>query len=305
MRRTQFTRKRQSMTRSPTRRAWVAEGRADRLGRQVRHGGKPALLIFAVSVHQSFSTRLEDRLSLMTRVATALARRVPAGVPSLWVFPGGFFGFNADAGQLSWRYLSPKTQVFLEHKILDRARLFPAPSLIAVGVDSRSARSSQDDPTQQVWVIRRLPYKLELSRVTRGLSPLEGRKFRVGRANVAFFVCGEFTGSRTEENGAFCTSGSGHEQFLIDPARQLRDCDVLVDLAHVNVAGSISGHASPRMVHRRQMERFSRRQGVSVLAHHHSGRLVNGRPHFKHQSNWIAFRGNKWLGPSHVVEVVE
>jgi hypothetical protein len=76
-------------------RAWVAEGRVDRDRRQVAEGKRPALVIFSVSVHESVSTAIEDRLTLMSEVAARFSQRVPSGVPSVWVFPGGYFGFDA------------------------------------------------------------------------------------------------------------------------------------------------------------------------------------------------------------------
>jgi hypothetical protein len=48
------------------------------------------------------------------------------------------------------------------------------------------------------------------------------------------------------------------------------------------------------------MERFAA-HGIAILTHHHAGMCANGRPHFKHQSNWIAFRGRDWLPRSAVV----
>jgi hypothetical protein len=48
------------------------------------------------------------------------------------------------------------------------------------------------------------------------------------------------------------------------------------------------------------MERFAE-QGIAILTHHHAGKSANGRPHFKHQSNWIIFRDRNWLPRSAVV----
>jgi hypothetical protein len=95
----------------------------------------------------------------------------------------------------------------------------------------------------------------------------------------------------------------GTEHYLSNPAQQLADCDLLVDLAHRCVPGCVSGSSSPRWVHRQQMKRFSGR-GVAVLTHHHEGALVQGRPHFKHQSNWVIFRGGEWLVTSSVTALL-
>jgi hypothetical protein len=297
MKRSPLRRTKEAGRRRAVPRAWIAEGRADEHGYQLRSKEKPALLIYAVSVRDSLSVAAEERLRLLDDVGQRFARGVPPGVASLWVFPGGYFGFSA--ARETWQHLDVQARRLLERELINQARHFPAPSLIAVGVDRRS---QSGDVTQQVWVAERHGHSVSVSKVTRGESELVVRQFTVGSTRAAFFICGEFTGSETEENGPFCIDKDERECFLRDPARQLRGCSVLVDLAHNKVSGSISGSCSPRMVHRLQMERFSRR-GISVLTHHHAGRLSNGRPHFKHQSNWIVFRGTTWLAESAVVEL--
>ena len=299
MKRSPLGRTKEAGRRRAAQRAWIAEGRADERGCQLRSNDKPALLIYAVSVRDSLSVTVEDRLRLLDDVRKRFAQGVPPGVASLWVFPGGYFGYSAAREQ--WQHLDVQALRLLERKFINRVRHFPAPSLIAVGVDSRS-RAHSSDPTQQLWVAERRGHSVSVSKVTRGESQLVDRQFTVGSTKAAFFICGEFTGSKTEENGPFCVDSDGRKCFLNDVARQLRGCSVLVDLAHNKVSGSISGSCNQHMVHRLQMERFSRR-GISVMTHHHAGRLTNGRPHFKHQSNWIVFRGTTWLAESAVVEL--
>src|SRR5437660_19358 len=275
-------------------RAWVAHARATASWRRARDAGRPALAIFAVSVRDSFSSALSDRLRLMTVVADRFADRVPAGVASLWVFPGGYFGYRA--ARQRWSKMPASARSTIERELRTVARRFPVPSLIAIGVDGYGTRDDEN-PTQQAWVVERSRSGVEISRVTRGESPLARRQFTIGRARAAFFICGEFTGSYTAANGPFCIDRAERDHYLDDPARQLRDCSVLVDLAHHKVSGSVSGVCGPRMVHRRQMERFSA-QGIAVMTHHHAGEFSSGRPHFKHQSNWIIFRGRDWLPAS-------
>ena len=279
-------------------RAWVALGFANARGYEVQPEGKIALVICSISVRDSLNVALKDRLGLLDDVASRFTQQVRPGVPSLWVFPGGYFGFNAARGE--WQHLDVQALRLLERGLVSRARHFPAPSLIAVGVDSRSRAFG--DVIQQVWIAQKDRHGVSVSKLTRGESQLEVRQFTAGSKKAAFFVCGEFTGSQTEQNGPYCIDSGQREYFLRDPVSQLRGCGVLVDLAHDKVSGSISGRCSPRMVHRLQMERFSRR-GIAVLTHHHAGRLANGRPHFKHQSNWIVFRGTTWLAESAVVEL--
>jgi len=277
--------------------AWVAHAEATASWRRARNAGRPALAIFAVSVHESFSSAVSDRLRLMTIVADRFAGSVPAGVASLWVFPGGYFGYSAVRQR--WREMPATARRTIEHGLRTVARRFPVPSLIAAGVDGYRTRHDEY-PTQQAWVVERRPSGVEISRLTRRESQLAHRQFRIGRARAAFFICGEFTGSYTKANGPFCTDREDDDHYLDDLTRQLPGCNVLVDLAHHKVSGSVSGVCGPRMVHRRQMERFAA-QGIAVLAHHHAGNSANGRPHFKHQSNWIVFRGRDWLPRSAVV----
>lgn len=278
--------------------AWVAHARAASSWRRAQNAVRPALAIFAVSVRDSFSAVVNDRLRLMTAVADRFASSVPAGVASLWVFPGGYFGYSAARNR--WSELSATTHLAIERDIRTVARRFPVPSLIAVGVDGYATRHD-NYPTQQVCVVERRQSGIEISRITRGESPLAERQFKIGSARAAFFVCGEFTGSYTANNGPFWTDRERVNHYLDDLPSQLRDCNVLVDLAHHKVSGSVSGVCGPRMVHRRQMERFSTR-GIAVLTHHHAGDFANGRPHFKHQSNWIVFRGGDWLPAADVEE---
>jgi hypothetical protein len=59
--------------------------------------------------------------------------------------------------------------------------------------------------SQQAWVVGRRRSGVDISRITRGESSLAERQFTIGPARVAFFICGEFTGSYTQANGPFCT----------------------------------------------------------------------------------------------------
>jgi hypothetical protein len=270
-------------------RAWVAVGHASNDGRQATSGDRPALVVFAVSVNDSFSTSIDDRLRLMEDVAERFVSKVPQGVPTLWVLPGGYFGYDPASG--TFKVLDANTLHHIEHGISDLAHRLPTPNLVAVGVDNCAA--------QRACIAEHHQGNISVSYVTRERTDLAARQFKIGPVRAAFFICGEFTGSRTAKNGPFCEDGEGRACYLQDPVRQLHQCDVLVDLAHLRVSGSVSGVCGPRMVHRRQMERFSAK-GVAVLTHHHSDLVTGGRPHFKHQSNWIVFKGGKWLPESAV-----
>src|SRR5262249_42770006 len=138
------------------------------------------------------------------------------------------------------------------------------------------------EDVQQVWVCWRTPEGAsDLHTITRGKTDLPDRTLQIGPVCAAFFVCGEFTGSRTEANGPYCPG-----RYLDDPVSQLADCRLLVDVAHSRVPGSVHGSPGQWRVHERQMLRFSR-HGAAVLTHHHPGRLVDGRPRTGSQSNWV------------------
>lgn len=275
-----------------TPRAWIAEGWVNHEWRLAQSSYEAALIVFAISVQESFSVAIRDRLHLINDVADYCSSRVPAGVPSLYVFPGGFFGF--DALNNKWRRFHRNTLRQIEEGIQSRVCCFPFNSLIAIGVDN--------DTNQQALIAGQNQGSIRISKITRGETSLACRQFTVGSVRIAFFICGEFTGSQTYQNGPFCINENGRSDFLENPIGQLPTCNVLVDLAHHRVSGSTSGICNPRMVHRRQMIRFSRK-GVALLAHHHAGLRVDGRSHFKHQSNWIVFRGGRWLTESKVVEL--
>jgi hypothetical protein len=283
----------------PHPRAWVAEGRLTLDGERCPSRRLPALVLFSVCVHEDFSTEVEDRLALLRDIVETFGRGVPAGVPSLWVLPGGYFGFIASAGR--WLYLSPAIRRRTQESLLKLVRHFPRGATVALGADTRES-PFVSQVMQQVWIVERGASEPLLSVVTRGRSTLSERNVQVGPLKAAFFVCGEFTGSRTEENGPFAVQASGERLFLSHPSEQLEDCRLLVDLAHLRVSGSVSGTPGPRMVHRRQMSRFSS-HGAAVLTHHHAGARSGERAQFKHQSNWIVFRGGEWLDTESVVAI--
>src|SRR5262249_36586929 len=145
---------------------------------------------------------------------------------------------------------------------------FPAQARIAFGADAVT-----DPWEQQAWVCwLDQPKRHVIRRVTRGVSDITERTLGIGSVEAAFFICGEFTGSWSHQNGPYCDGW-----VLDDVTHQLKDSRLLVDLAHSRVRGSVYGPPWPRLVHQRQMERFAS-HGAAVLAHHHGGALVYGRP---------------------------
>lgn len=276
----------------PRPRGWVAQARLLADGSPCGISQQAELLLFCLSVHEDFSANLDDRIALLHEVANRFGTSVPANTASLWVFPGGYFGFNASAA--TWTYLDHLTGRRLERAVLRAVGRLPVHATVALGVDSLRNPAGDGAVRQNAWVGQRHPGGSTLTMLTRGESPLEHRQFSVGPLTACFFICGEFTGSRTSQNGPFFKDKGGSEHFLDDPVHQLSQCNLLIDLAHRQVSGSVSGSCNRRMIHRLQMERFSQ-QGAGVLAHHHRGCGSAGRAHFKHQSNWVVFRGGHWL----------
>jgi hypothetical protein len=268
--------------------AWVAEMWVDAHGDAAQPRAPGATAIFAVCVHEDYPSAEAARLKLMREVGDRFRDRVPSGTPSLWVFPGGFFGF---ASRLYLRQPNRAWPGFDPEVVWQGASgllgLYPPQARVAFGADypfgpGRSA--------QHVWVCwAEASGRLGRHVITGCQSDLLARVLTIGPIRTAFFACGEFTGSRNVENGRY------HDgQVLSDPATQLSGCQLLVGLSHFRVPGSVYGAPGPRRIHQCQMERFASR-GASVLAHHHGGFQTQGRPRSGHQSNWVIFRGGAWL----------
>ncbi len=283
-------------------RAWVSRATIDAKGRRLDGlATSDGVTIITVCVDQAYDTEMEARLELMGAVARLGWARgwVASGRPSLWVFPGGYFGFDASKSRgpksggrglarqkrrSAWPGIIAEEAVVLERRLDDVRKEFPVGSQIAIGVDQSRER-------QGAWVLRDDGSgRMLKDEIIRGRTRLAGRKFMIGNLKAAFFVCGEMTGSRTDGGG------SSHEgELLTNPTHQLKDCGLLVDLAHLRVPGAVRAtRPSPRWVHQRQMERFAR-SGAGMLAHHHGGILVGTHARFEHQSNWIIFCGGRWL----------
>jgi hypothetical protein len=267
--------------------AWAAVAWIDAAGRCAQSGAEEAMPIFAVSVHEDYPTTLRDRLTLLEHVASEMGAHVPAGRPSLWLFPGGFFGFDASEG--NWLGLNTIAPGRIKRQLTTILTAFPSRATIAMGVDTGEG----DSHDQQAWIVNLdsggAP---DIRMIRRSVTDLPRRKVTVGPVRAAFFICGEFTGSTTQQNGPYF-----QHQYL-KPAADLSDCQLLVDLAHRRVRHTINSWANcpKRLVHQRQMERFSN-HGAAILTHHHGGERIGKGNHQKTDccSNWIVFQGGKWL----------
>ncbi len=271
-------------------RCWVAEASIDRFGNQCESVDPDGLAIFAVCVHEQYPATESLRLKLLRQVGENFRPRVPAGLPSLWMFPGGYFGFNSSAPRDSDEAWPGFDSASVQRQLPVVLSEFPPLGWVAFGADYPDGAN-----VQQAWVYRHTEAGAVKCRViSRGCTDISDRTVDLGVVSATFFVCGEFTGSRSEQNGPFFAG-----QYLNEPLRQLADCGLLVDLAHIHVPGSVHGSPGPRRVHEAQMMRFSQ-HGAAVLTHHHGGAMVEGRPRTDHQSNWIVFRGGQWLSTASV-----
>ena len=266
---------------------WVAEAWVDSDGRATDRQALGAVGIFAVSVHERFPIAEDQRLLLLQYVAQRLGNRVPPENDSLWVYPGGYFGFDAlsarEGDAEPWPGFDARA---VQSGLPTVLRSYPVGARLAIGADG-------DD--QQVWVCwLEANGTLKLKTIVRHNCDLPQRSIVIGKTRAAFFVCGEFTGSCTDANGPYFEG-----QYLSDPAAELADCRILVDLAHSRVKGSVYRDPGPRLVHQRQLRRFAI-QGTGVLTHHHPGWQTAGRARDNCQSNWVFFRGGNRLDDSQV-----
>ncbi|MFY0526962.1 hypothetical protein ACN28I_28765 [Archangium gephyra] len=224
---------------------------------------------------------MTNRIHLMRAIGKKLGRLLPGHMESFWVYPGGFFGFDAHRfrdgeGELAWTRAEP----FPASGIDDVIRVHPSRATIAFGADNRQLE-------QRLFCCGDSIDTLE---VLRSHTDLVHRKSNVGGGlTAAFFVCGEFTGSSTTANGPFFGN-----RVLKEPASELHDCDLLVDLAHSRVRRTIYRPPMHRQVHQLQMLRFTQR-GTALLAHHHGGHTTQGRPTTDCSPYWIAYQGSAVL----------
>jgi len=267
--------------------AWIASANIDSKGKRVINRKKVALQIVTVCVHRDAPHSIADRAALMNKIAQCVSS--PLGTPTLWVFPGGYF----NLGRCDVQSGLDKTECgHLAKQLRKCGKYFPSKSTVIFGVDT--------DSHQEVWVTTPSSPSAYY-RIRRGSTPLVNRVVDVGnKMKATIFVCGEFTGSKAPTNGPYDLCNG--KKLYLDDLSVLRNSQVLVDVAHCCVPGTVNKtRPSWRMAHQRQMERFSK-IGVAVLAHHHFGSVRNNRPMCRHQSNWVVFKGGERLNNSDVKE---
>ena len=250
------------------------------------------ILASAVCVHESYSCAIGDRIEALregrTRVwgarkATALALGIPRRI----------FRIRCEHRPME-RCKSSTEEASLKRRLSAvLRRSYPLHATVAFGVDRK-------DGDQFAWIMERQSGVVSWQAVMRGNADVAARTRRVGRLNAAFFVCGEFTGSATDNNGPYFK-----DQLLTSPVATLADCQILVDLApcpgqwhHRGSCKSTNG--APKATRRR----FSKHGTGILIYHHHGGVLVNGRSHMKHQSTWMVFRGGQWIDNTAVLAIV-
>lgn len=251
--------------------AWALIAYLKAGGFRAEAADEDAVAVIAVSVHEDAPVATEARMALLGRIVARCRARVGQNQPSLWILPAAFFGHGWTGLDLAG----------LERALSALWSSAPAGAVLVAGADT-------GERDQQVWIVRTEANGASVRRILRHRTPLADRRFAVGTLHAAAFVCGEFTGSKTQANGPFF-----EQTLLIQPQTMLADCDILIDVAHRRVRGSVDGDASPRMVHQRQMEQFSQR-GTAVLVHHHGGERREGRAKADCSSAWLVFRGGEW-----------
>jgi hypothetical protein len=233
---------------------------------------------------------LRARLRLLCDVGRQVGNRVPPRTESLWVFPGGYFGFDGSAPRGSDEEWPGFDRNAVRRQLATVLTAYPVGATLVFGADY-----AYGEGTQQAWICwRRAEGNCHLRTVIRGATDIPDRRFSVGPLCAAVFVCGEFTGSRTEQNGPYYRN-----RVLDNPVVQLGECRLLIDLAHFRIQGTVYGRPGPRRVHEAQMQRFSA-HGAAVLTHHHPGLMIGNRARTGSQSNWVVFRGGQWLDERHV-----
>src|SRR4051812_40984376 len=129
--------------RVPSPRAWVASALVDETLREVASAEHSALCVFSVSVHEAYPPNPTVRLGLLQQALRSAAPSVPRHTESLWVFPAGYFGYDAVAN--NWRGCDMRE---VETALLPVMHSLPSSSICAVGVDASAA-------DQEAWVYRR------------------------------------------------------------------------------------------------------------------------------------------------------
>jgi hypothetical protein len=245
------------------------------------------IAVFAVSVHENFPILVAARLELLCKIGRHVSERIkPAR--RVVIFPGGYFGFDpvlfrADRSR-AWPGFDDEGVRQALPTVLEA---YPPETWLVFGADCPVSAGGY---TQEAWVCRSIATgKAALQTIVRERTDLRDRIIEVGSLRMAVFVCGESTGSYTEANGPYCGN-----KYLRNPVSQLPSCNLLVDLAHSRVKKSINPPPQRRLVHERQMRQFAA-QGAAVLTHHHPGYETVGRPRDNCKSDWIMFRGGRWL----------
>jgi hypothetical protein len=260
-------------------RVWLASALINYNGEKSEPSSPSTLMLNGIHVHLDYPMEVKSRLQLISYVPqNTLSKDIK--YESLWVYPGGFF-----------QCINKQEYQNLFNKVENYLVTYPPGSTIVFGVDQNS--------DQYAWIIQinrnsRIEY---LKEIKRGNTAINDRIIEIGELKVSVFVCGEFTGSRTSNNGPF------YKFFLLsDVCNQLEGVNLLVNLAHWEVSKSLNEKYHKRYVHQNQLSKFSC-QGAGILVQHHRGKQRENRPHFKHASNWIIFKGGRWLSDDEVTTI--
>jgi hypothetical protein len=265
-------------------------------------------VVVAVCVNETLPVSDDSRFRLMRELAALRHEVAPEPFPAVWIYPGGYFGFDAlrfaqllrakeDPG-LAWPQLPQGTLDSLQRTLAEQILPLHGPrATLVVGMDDGAAQCAwigQNDSDGQIK---------SQAVIVRGASTIAARCFSVGKLAAAAFVCGEFTGSPTPSNGPFYDD-KGERCYLSQPAQQLGEVKLVIDLAHSQVPGTVfAAVAHQRYPHQRQMERLASAGIASVLTHHHAEETVQGRASHRHQSSWLLYSDGTWVNDASVREL--
>jgi hypothetical protein len=266
--------------------AWVAVSWVDEEGMKASSSQRGALAVVAVCVNSGYPAAILSRIRLVESIARSLKSQL-LNHASLWVFPGGYFGYERDGLRAD-----ALQQIDEQMRSIIRRHFPQNTTTVAAGIDPNDRVEEEE---VWVWSSKGGP----CLRVQRGSTPADGRQLQLAGTQIlaAFFTCGEFTGSRTRNNRPFYRN-----EFLLNFGQQFPGCRVAVDLAHERIRGTVNNIPPPRRnVHEGQMLSVSA-HAAAVLTHHHEGALTKGRARTDSQSNWIVYRGGVWFD-GHVTEL--
>lgn len=219
-----------------------------------------------VNIGMDSSQTPSESIAIMQKV-----RAQVTGVksPSIWIFPGGFIGKGTtrSAGIKALEKESTR---------------WPATATLVAGFDYEV----EGDGEQHGIALRQGKV---LADAKRWHSSIPERTFSVGKARIAMFVCGEFVGSKSANNGPYTEGEDLNSRVL-----KHHDIGMAVCLSHDRVPRCRGIAPLPRRPHQRQMQKLSGSGIATALVHHHDNeKTASGSTNMRHLSDWFLEAGTR------------